>query len=101
MTPSAIVHLNHNQPSWPLKSSSAALHTNKSTILMPTNDDKLFHNVRPTNTIHLNGLNGVPKPFLFKSLNYPPHANDSVTNVFRRPKAANLLRDISIHNGHS
>lgn len=68
---------------------------------MPTNDDKLFHNVRPTNTIHLNGINMAPKPFLFKSLNYPNPMSESSANVFRRPRAANLLRDISVHNGHS
>lgn len=68
---------------------------------MPTNDNKLFHGVRPTNTIHLNGINVTPKPFLFKSQNYPNPSNETMANVFRRPKAANLLRDISVHNGHS
>lgn len=91
-----------SQP-WQSKTSSA-LHTNRFTNFPATNDDLINkHTVWPTQNCLHNGNESLSKPFLFKSSNFPAQLTEQdqrMLNTFRRPKAVNQLREITLPNGN-
>lgn len=105
MSPPAVTqNFSNTNQTWQSKSSSAALNTNRFTNFPATNDDITNkHTVWPTQNHLLNTNESLPKPFLFKSSNFPAQLTEQdqrMLNAFRRPKAVNHLREITLPNGH-